>query len=119
MSEEFSSQEAESWQKYSHAKSREDAIGVLKDYLKMVDRFKQRGFTGIRYGVAKGFAETRIAIIYEELGDSQTSRIFMDRALSDIHQDKQYQDMDEASLRRTITKIDGWNTQDWRKALEN
>jgi hypothetical protein len=116
MRKEFLSQENEYGDKYSHAKTPEDAIIVLKDYLKMVDHFQHRGFTEVRYGVARGFAETRIAIIYEELGDKQSARIYMDRALADIHQDKQYQDIDEQGLKRIIAKIDGWHTQDWRKA---
>jgi tetratricopeptide (TPR) repeat protein len=100
---------------YLHARSREAAIEVLQDYLQMVDHFERHGFKLVRYGAARGFAEARIAIIYDELGEHQTAKTFMERALNDIHQDKAFKDADEARLRTIVTKLDAANSPDWRK----
>jgi hypothetical protein len=109
---------------YCQAQSPQAAIDALKDYLHYIDTFERKKVVGPRYAFARALTEGRISIIYEQLGDRQASRTFMERAVAEAEQDKyveKTQDKQalETSLRRTIEKIDGQNTIEWRKTRPN
>lgn len=112
--------------RYCHAKSREDAISELKDYLAAVDTIQKPQATKVLYSRGRSFAETRLSLIYEQLGDSKNTRIFMDQALRDIQQDPQFdkslnydKDAQEASLKRMVVKIDALNSIDWQNTANH
>jgi hypothetical protein len=110
--------------KYCQAQSPQAAIDALNDYLRFVDDFERKKVVGPRYAFARALTEGRISMIYEQLGDHQASRTFMDRAVDDVERDKyvektQDKQAVETGLRQTIEKIDGWNTIEWRKTRPN
>ena len=117
---------ADYYGRYCDAKTPEAAIIELKDYLAAVDAIQKPWATKVRYGLGRSLAETRISLIYEQLGDSQNARIFMDAALRDGLQDPyidKTQPYDksaaEDSLKRMVEKIDGWNTIVWKKKTDH
>jgi len=105
------------------AESPEAALNVLKDYLKVVDDFQNREVKNIRYDMARSLFETRISLVYQELGDSQSARTFMDRAVWDYqhqpHPGEIKEPADDSTvekgLKGAVAKIDGWNSIDWQK----
>lgn len=106
------------YSKYRHAKSPEGAISELKAYLAAVDTIQKPWATKVRYSKGRSLAETRLALIYEQLGDSQNARIFMERAMQDIQKDTYSKDMTEAGLKEMVIKIDSQNSIDWKKPAE-
>ena len=110
--------------RYCHAQSPQAAIDELNDYLHYVDNFERKKVVGPRYAFARALTEGRITMVYEQLGDQKASRVFMDRAVVDVKQDKHVEKTQdkqalEKELRQTVEKIDGWNAIEWRKARPN
>jgi hypothetical protein len=112
--------------RYCHAKSREAAISDLKDYLAAVDAIQKPWATNVLYSRGRSFTETRLSLIYEQLGDSKNARIFMDQALRDIEQDPQFdksqpydKEAQEGVLKRMAEKIDGLNSIAWQKTADH
>jgi len=112
------------YSKYCQAQSPQAAIVALSDFLRFVDDFERTKAVRPRYAFARALTEGRIAMIYEQLGNKQASRLFMDRAINDVERDKYVEKTPdkqavESGLRQTIEKIDGWNTIEWRKTRPN
>jgi len=112
--------------RYCDAPSREAAISELKDYLAALDAIQKPWATKVRYSKGRSLAETRLSRIYEQLGDHQNARIFMDQALRDLQQDPHIdksQPYDagaaEESLNRMVEKIDDWNSIAWQKTADH
>ena len=112
--------------RYCHAPSREAAITELKDYLAVLDAIQKPWATKVRYSKGRSLAEARLTLIYEQLGDNQNARIFIDQALRDMLKDpyvdksKLYDTAaDEDSLKQMVEKIDSWSSIAWRKSADH
>ena len=111
--------------KYCHAQSPEAAINTLKDYLAEVEIMRNPRATKVRYDKGRGFAEARISLIYDQLGDNQNASIFLEQALRDMQKDPYYirnqpydKRVDEEGLKQAVLKIDSWNSIDWKKSTD-
>src|SRR5690348_4407276 len=84
LSERWERESGDYYAKYCHAQSPQTAIDALNDYLRFVDDFERTKAVRPRYAFARALTEGRIAMIYERLGNHQTARSFMERAVADV-----------------------------------
>ena len=101
--------------RYRLARTREDAINIMRAYLERVDAYERGHAKGVRFNFCRALAETRIAILYEELGDQQQARAYMERALRHVHGDPFASNYDEAKLRAYVKYYDDRMSPAWRK----
>jgi hypothetical protein len=95
---------------------------ALNDYLVLANDYERRGWS--QYGSTgwiddlRGLCEVRLALFKEAVGDTESYRFHMDRALAHMKKANPQVDYTEEGLRDGIERLDAVNIQpNWRKQL--